>query len=204
MAELSVVDVEDFTSGRLSSDDPEVERMLDAALVTARRYCGWAVTPVIVNDAVTLDGPDSRILMLPTRKLVTLTSISENGTPVSLASVSATPGGPPGATSRPAAVRKDSGGRGGWWGGRYQSIDVVMTHGYLEAEAADWRYAVLSMVDEMAQMQMSGSSSPDIVSKKVDDVTYRWADRYSNAAEASLYSFMSTFDSYRLYPLEFM
>lgn len=201
MAELSVVDVEDFTSGRLSSDDPEVERMLDAALVTARRYCGWAVTPVIANDAVTLDGPGSRILMLPTRKLVTLTSISENGTPLSLASVSATPGGSPGVTSRPAAVRKQS---NAWWGSRYQSIDVVMTHGYLEAEAADWRYAVLSMVDEMGQMQMSGSSSPDIVSKKVDDVTYRWADRYSNAAEASLYSFMSAFDGYRLHPVEFM
>ena len=201
MAELSVVDVEDFTNGRLASDDPEVERMLDAALVTARRYCGWAVTPVIVDDEVTLDGPGSRILMLPTRKLVTLTSISENGTSLSLSSVSATPGGPPGATSRPAAVRKAS---GGWWGDRYQSISVVMTHGYLESEAADWRYAVLSMVDEMGQMQMSGSSSPDIVSKKVDDVTYRWADRYANAAETSLYSFMSTFNSYRLHPVEFM
>lgn len=196
MAELSVVDVEDFTSRRLSSDDPEVERMLDAALVTARQYCGWAVTPVITDDAVTLDGPGSRILTLPTRKLVELISISENGTPLSLDSVSVAPGGPPG-RSRPVVVRKES---GDWWGSRYQSIDVVMTHGYLEAEAADWRYAVLSMVDEMAQMQMSGTSSPGIVSKKVDDVTYRWAD----AAESSLYSFKSVFDSYRLHPLEFM
>ena len=200
MAELSVVDVEDFTSGRLVSDDPEVERMLNAALVTARRYCGWAVTPVIVDDAVTLDGPGSRILMLPTRKLVSLTSISENGTPLSLSSVSATPGGLPGSTSRPAAVRKAS---GGWWSSRYQSIDVVMTHGYLEAEAADWRYGVLSMVDDMGQMQVSGTSSPDIVSKKVDDVTYQW-DRYSSAAESSLFSYKSIFDSYRLQPLEFM
>ena len=196
MAELTVVDVEDFTSRRLSSDDPEVERMLDAALVTARQYCGWAVTPVITDDAVTLDGPGSRILTLPTRKLVELTSISENGTPLSLDSLSAAPGGPPG-RSRPVAVRKQS---GAWWGSRYQSIDVVMTHGYLEAEAADWRYAVLSMVDEMGQMHLSGSSSPGIVSKKVDDVTYRWAD----AAESSLHSFKSIFDSYRLHPLEFM
>lgn len=201
MAELSVVDVEDFTSARLGSDDPEVQRMLDAALVTARRYCGWAVTPVIVDDAVTLDGPGSRILMLPTRKLVALTSISENGTPLDLSSVSATPGGLPGSTSRPAAVRKAS---GGWWGNRYQSIDVVMTHGYLESEAADWRYAVLSMVDELGQMHLSGSSSPDLVSKKVDDVTYHWADRYANAAETALYSCKSTFDRYRLHPVEFM
>lgn len=139
--------------------------------------------------------------MLPTRKLVALTSISEKGAPLSLASVSAQPGGPPGITSRPAAVRKTS---GGWWGREYQSIDVVMTHGYTEVEAADWRYGVLSMVDEMGQMQMSGTSELDIVSKKVDDVTYRWADRYSNAAETALYSFTSTFDAYQLPPVEFL
>ncbi len=201
MAELSALDVENYTNGRLRSDDPEVARMLDAALVTARRYCGWAVTPVIVDNAVTLDGPGSRILMLPTRKLVRLTSISENGTPLSLASVSATPGGPPGITSRPAAVRKAS---RGWWGHTYQSIDVVMTHGYTEAEAADWRYAVLSMVDEMGQIQMSGTSELDIVSKKVDDVTYRWADRYANAAETALYSYTGVFGGYQLPPVEFL
>lgn len=200
MAELSVVDVEDFTSGRLSRTDPEVARMLEAALVTARQYCGWAVTPVITNDAVTLDGPGSRILMLPTRKLIELVSIAENGTSILPASVRSTPGGMPGALSRPAAVRKTS---GGWWGCTYQSIDVVMTHGYTETEAADWRYAVLSMVDEMAQIQMSGTSELDIVSKKVDDVTYRWADRYANAAETALYSSSSVFNNYRLPPVEF-
>lgn len=201
MAELSAADVEDFTSGRLDGSDLEVARMLEAALVTARRYCGWAVTPVITDDAITLDGPGSRILLLPTRKLVALTSVSENGSPLSLVSLSATPGGPPGVTSRPAAVRKSS---GGWWGRTYQSIDVVMTHGYTEAEAADWRYAVLSMVDEMGQIQMSGTSELDIVSKKVDDVTYRWADRYANAAESSLYSFTSIFDGYKLPAVEFL
>ncbi len=200
MPELSALDVEDFTNGRLRSDDPEVVRMLDAALVTARRYCGWVVTPVTA-DSIMLDGPGSRTLMLPTRKLVTLTSVSEKGTLLSLNSLSVTPGGPPGITSRPAAIRKSS---GGWWGRDYQSIGVAMTHGYTEEEAADWRYAVLSMVDEMGQMQMSGTSELDIVSKKVDDVTYRWADRYSNAAESALYSFMSAFDGYRLPPVEFM
>ena len=200
MAELSPDDVQDFTSGRLSSSDPEVARMLEAALVAARRYCGWVVTPVVTDDAITLDGPGSRILVLPTRKLVTLTSVSERGASLSLASLSATPGGPPGIT-RPAAIRKAS---GGWWGTVYQSIDIVMTHGYTEAEAADWRYAVLSMVDEMGQIQLSGTSELDIVSKKVDDVTYRWADRYANAAESALYSYSNIFSSYMLPPVEFM
>jgi hypothetical protein len=139
--------------------------------------------------------------MLPTRKLVTLTSISENGTPLSLTSVSVTPGGLPGVSSRPAAVRKEASGRSGWWGSRYQSIDVVMTHGYTEAEAADWRYAVLSMVDEMSQIQMPGEL--DLISKKVDDVTYRWADRYSSAVQTALYSSSSVFNSYRLAPVDF-
>jgi hypothetical protein len=200
MAELSSTDVEDWTSNRLSGSDPEVIRMLEAALVAARRYCGWHVTPVIAGDAITLDGPGSRILALPTRKLVTLTSVSENGVGLSLASLSVTPGGPPGIT-RPAAARKSS---GGWWGSTYQSIGVVMTHGYTEAEAADWRYAVLSMVDEMAQKQLAGTSELDIVSKKVDDVTYRWADRYSSAAEDALYSSTNVFNSYRLPPVEFL
>jgi hypothetical protein len=159
------------------------------------------VTPVIVDDAVTLDGPSSRILTLPTRKLIELVSISENGTPLLLDSVTATPGGMPGALTRPAAVRKESSGRSGWWGSRYQSIDVVMTHGYTEAEAADWRYAVLSMVDEMSQIQMPGEL--DLVSKKVDDVTYRWADRYSSAVQTALYSSGSVFNSYRLPPVDF-
>lgn len=205
MAELSPDDVEEFTSGRLSTSDPEVERMLEAALVTARRYCGWAVTPVVTDDAITLDGPGSRILVLPTRRLITLTSISENGVSLNLASLSVTPGGLPGATTRPAAVRKSSGGWwGNWRGGDYQSIDVVMTHGYTEAEAADWRYAVLSMVDEMGQIQLSGTSELDIVSKKVDDVTYRWSDRYANAAESALYSSVTTFNRYQLPPVDFL
>lgn len=226
MAELSVDDVQDFTNGRLSSFDPETARILEAALVTARQYCGWVVTPVIEDDPVTLDGPGSRILMLPTRKLVELVSIAENGTPLSLASVRSTPGGVPGALSRPAAVRKTS---GGWWGLNYQSIDIVMTHGYTEEEAADWRYAVLSMVDEMGQAQIGSSASSDgsgtavgggarqldLVSKTVDDVTYRWgvagaatsaaaAADYYTAASAALYSSVGVFNNYRLPPVEFL
>ena len=201
MAELSAADVEEFTGGRLSEDDPEVERMLQSALVTARRYCGWAVTPVIADEEVTLDGPCSRVLYLPTRKLVELTSVTEDGTFLELSVLRWTPGGPPGYQSRPVAVRKKT---GGWWKSYYQCIDVVMTHGYTEQEAADWRYAVLSMVDQMGQVQLSGNSELDIVSKKVDDVTYQWADRYATAAESALYSVSSIFDNYKLPTVEFL
>lgn len=201
MPELTAADVESFTKGQLPASDPETGKMLAAALVAARRHCGWHVNPIIVDDAITLDGPCSRILNLPTRKIVEMTSITEDGHVVPLESVRWSAGGPPGALSRPISVRKNS---SGWWKSFYQCIDVVMTHGYTDAEAADWRYAVLCMVDEMATLQASGRGELDLLSKKVDDVTYRWADPYANAAESALYSQVSVFASYALPPLEFL
>lgn len=175
--------------------------MLAAALVAARRLCGWHVNPIIEDDTVIIDGPGSRILNLPTRKIVELTSITEDDTVVALDSVRWSAGGPPGALSRPISVRKRS---NGWWTDQYQCIEVVMTHGYTDVEAADWRYAVLSMIDEMATLQTSGRGEPDLLSKKVDDVTYRWADPYASAAESAAYSQASVFGNYKLPVLEFM
>lgn len=201
MPELTVADVESFTAGRLPASDSETAKMLAAALGAARRHCGWHVNPILVDDAITLDGPCSRILNLPTRKLVELTSITEDGHVVPLESVRWSAGGLPGALSRPISVRKNS---SGWWKSFYQCIDVVMTHGYTDAEAADWRYAVLSMVSQMGMMQMAGHDEADLLSKKVDDVTYRWADPYAAAAESALYSQGSVFANYTLPSLEFM
>lgn len=201
MPELDVLDVDSFTGGRLSAGDPEVARLLAAALRAARRYCGWYVNPVVTGDAVTLDGPGSRILNLPTRKLIELISIDENTVPVDLTTVRPSAGGPPGILERPVSVRKNS---GGWWPACYQAIDVVMTHGYDDDEAADWRYAVLAMVDQMGQALISGRGELDMVSKKVDDVTYRWGDPYAAAAEGALYSAKNIFEAYCLPHVEFL
>lgn len=201
MAELDVTDVDSFTGGRLSASDPEVERLLHAALRAARRYCGWYVNPVVTGDAVTLDGPGSRILNLPTRKVIDLTSLTENDTAVDLNSIRWSAGGPPGILERPVSVRKNS---HGWWTSCYQSIAVVMTHGYDDDEAADWRYAVLSMIDQMGQVLVSGRGELDLVSKKVDDVTYRWGDPYASAAESALHSVNNIFEGYCLPHLEFL
>lgn len=201
MPELDTTDVESFTHQRMAADDPEVERMLAAAVQAARRYCGWIVNPVVTGDAVTLDGPGSRILNLPTRKLVELTGLTENDTVVDLSAVRWSAGGPPGILERPVSVRKKS---NGWWTSYYQGIDVVMTHGYDDDEAADWRYAVLSMVDQIGQTLVSGHGEADLVSKKVDDVTYRWADPYATAAESALYSVNNIFQGYCLPHVEFL
>jgi hypothetical protein len=204
MAELTADDVETFTGGRLLASDQTTIDMLNAALVTARRYVGWHVSPVVSNQTVVLDGPDSRILMLPTRKLNTLTSITENGTSLTLSTLSWSAGGPPGWLESPVRVRKNS---GGWWTGKYRGISVVMSHGYTEAEAADWRRAVLLMVDRMSLVTVSGTGGMDesmLIRKTVDDVTYGWASPFAQAAEDAMYSFESIFCDYSLPRVEFV
>jgi hypothetical protein len=92
----------------------------------------------------------------------------------------------------------------GWWSDQYQSIQVVASSGYTEAEAADWRQAVLSMVDQMAALGSTGRADSDLVSKKVDDVTYTYGSPYAAMAQESILGMSSIFDDYRLPRLEFM
>lgn len=201
MAELTAADVQSFTNGRVLAADPNTPIMLNAALTVARRDAGWSVSPVVANDSVVLDGPDSRILPLPTRKLVTLHSVTEDGTALNLANLTWSAGGPPGMSERPVSVRK-KGQR--WWSAEYQAVTVVMTHGYTEAEAADWRYAILSMVDQMSSYSVTGRSDADLLTKRVDDVAYTWANPYLGMAETVCFSMNHIFANYRLPRLEFL
>lgn len=197
MGELTPADVELFTGGVLLDGDDEVQRMLDAALAAARRECGWHVTPVRLADTVVIDGPNSRQLELPTRKLIALTSITEAGTLVAPDRLRVSAAGP---RDRPVIVRKRS---GGFWSAEYSDIEVVMDHGFTEAEAADWRRAVLNMVNEMGSMAAAGRAEADLVSKKVDDVTYTWG-QYGSMAQDSLTSVSSILCDYTLPSLEFL
>lgn len=195
MPELTVDDVIQYTNGRLE-DNEETERMLAVALATARRYAGWHVSPVILGDEVTLDGPDSRILWLPTKKLVELNSVEEDGFTVSLTDLrwSAT------IPESQVRMRKRS---TGFWSGDYQAIVVDMDHGYTEDEAADWRQAILTMVDQMASVQL-GVSEIGLRRKRVDDVEYEWDSAMSMAAKEALTSVEYLLNCYRLAPVEFL
>jgi hypothetical protein len=198
MPELTTDDVVAFTSGRLE-DGAEVQRMLDVALSAARRYAGWHVSPVRVDDEVIIDGPASRALLLPTKKLVELTEVVEDGSILALTGLRWTV-----AADYVVRVRKRS---NAFWTGEYASISVTMTHGYTEAEAADWRHAVLSMVDQISLVPVGGQvarSSSDLVRKQVDDVEYQWAPLVSGAMEQALYSVSSVLDAYCLPPVEWL
>lgn len=192
MPEISVADVVKFTKGRLTDDgaDGETQRLLNAALATARRHVGWHVSPVKVGDVVSMDGLGGAELQLPTRKIVNVTAVTDDGKDVLHDVV--VPAGMPWKLVR----------KGGCWSHDLAAIKVTMDHGYTEGEAADWRQAILTMVDQMSLLPVSaaaGRSDADLNRKRVDDVEYQWSDGTSIAlAEKVIFSVESILAGYRL------
>jgi hypothetical protein len=80
---------------------------------------------------------------------------------------------------------------------------VTMDHGYTEAEAADWRYAVLSMVNQMA-MVTTGVSEDMLIRKTVDDVTLGYASPFSAVAEEAVGSVSHILSDFALPVVEYM
>lgn len=204
MAEIAGTDLAAYTDDRLDGENDEVKRMLAAALVVARRQVGWHVSPVTPAPVtVNIDGPNSRILWLPTMKVVTLTSVEEDGVDLDLDTI-ATSVGDGQLLRRRTALRKRT---GGWWSGEYGAIEIVMTHGFTELEAADWRQAIMSMVDQMSLLpvkEATGVSSFGQSSLKVDDVTLGYANPYTAMAEEVIFSVAHILCGYELAPVEFM
>lgn len=175
MPELTTTDVAQYTDGRLDPEDPETERMLNAALAAARRYCGWHVCPTLTDDTITIDGPGSPLLVLPTLNLQKLTSIAEQGIDVDLTYVQISSRGLARKLAGFPAQPLDS----DWWRwaevihpsapymridielywtGGYSSLEIVMTHGF--EDAPDWQAAVLSYLSRSSQ---DSSGSREIV-----------------------------------------
>ena len=142
--ELIPVDLETFTRGQLNRSEPRTEDVLNRALAAARRYCGWHVTPVRTAETVTLDGPGSRLLILPTLRLTAVTEVTENGVPVDVTSV---------AWSTRGLLQKKN---GGYWTNQFGGIEVNFDHGFDPVDAADWQGAVMSLAERTAR-DFSGS-----------------------------------------------
>ena len=203
MADLRGEDVTNFTNGRLDGDDDEVKRMLAAALQVARNHCGWHVSPVKVADTMTVDGPDSSMLFLPTMKIVELTSVTEDGTDLDVDDIAISAGSGP-LWRRRLSLRKRS---GGWWTDQYSGIEIVMSHGFTEIEAADWRQGVLSMVDQMSQLPVQaaiGGSTFGQTALRVDDVQINYGNPYAAMAEEILFSVNTLLCGFQLPPLEYL
>lgn len=182
-AELTAEDVAAFTGGRLAADNPQTQDMLDAALAVARKYCGWHVSPVRLDDEFTLDGKGGTQLFPPTRRILDLVEATSDGVDVTANCVV------------PAQAQWKIVLSTGVWSTAYNGITVQMDHGYHAAEASDWRYAILTMVDQMSST--SGRPDSALVQKQVDTVVYQWAA----AAEEALWSVKSVLERYEILPV---
>lgn len=111
---MAVEPIVTLTNGALP-DSPQF--WLDAAHAAVRRFCGWHVAPVITEE-LTLDGNGSRSILLPSNRVTAITSVVEDGTPVTDFD-----------WSESGALEKV----GGSWSRRKRSLVVTLTHGFDEA-----------------------------------------------------------------------
>ena len=178
MAELAPTDVETYTNGQLAASNPETQRMLNAALTAARRDVYWHVSPISYAATVTINGPGTPYLRLPTKQVIALHSITSDGNPVDpVADVT---------------LDSESGTllilNTGCWANAYNGGVITMDHGFPEdastaaaitgytgSIADDWRQAILSLVTNIAQIALVGRSDYELDSKQIDDVVYRWS-----------------------------
>ncbi len=160
MAELAPADLPAAVRARFA-DDTAAQAAIDAVLVAARRYCGWHVSPVRTGESIELDGPGGRVLSLPTLSLNSVTSVTELGVAVDVTKLDR--------SRRKGTLTKQMFDR---WTCRDGAIIAVITHGYTEAEAADWRRAIIATVDARSQPSLRDDSGLKV--KKVDDIQYEW------------------------------
>ena len=95
------------------------QRDLIAAEAAVRRYCGWHVAPVIVEDLI-LDGSGTSTLFLRTLRLDYVESVSVSGVPLDLADLEWSENG---------YLRKS-----GVWPDRLRSVQVRVAHGFDSAD----------------------------------------------------------------------
>lgn len=133
-------DLEEFATGGLT------QKVLDAAVQAARRYCGWHVAPDYVQS-LTLDGPGGHVLQLPSLHVTEVMSVHELGVPVDDFEWSAD-----------GMIQRRS-----CWSDRFRSIVVVFQHGFDGAE--DFASAVLSSA-------MTAGMSPGGVAEKVGPFSF--------------------------------
>lgn len=161
MAELAPDDLPAAVRARFE-DDAAAQAAIDSALAAARRYCGWHVSPVRTNEVLAeIDGPGGRVLSLPTLNLISVASITELGAALDVTKLDR--------SRRKGTLTKHF----GWWTCRDGAITATITHGLTEAEAADWRAAIVAVVDERSDPNALREDG-DMKVKKVDDVQYEW------------------------------
>ncbi|PZE89945.1 hypothetical protein [Curtobacterium sp. MCBD17_008] len=74
----SVQQMDERTDGVIPTDRPFLGYALDVATRMIRDHCGWFVGPV-TTETLYLDGPGSRLLVLPTLRVVEVLAVRQDG-----------------------------------------------------------------------------------------------------------------------------
>jgi hypothetical protein len=128
-------DVAAYSQGVLAASDPRTGLLLSGALAAARAYCGWHVIPELVGEELTLDGPGSSLLVLPTLRLTDITALTENGVAIDVETLEWSIRG---LVCKPYRQR---------WTNEFRGIVATVNHGF--TTAPDFNTAVLAAVDRI-------------------------------------------------------
>lgn len=116
--------LEAWTKGKVKAADLRVPDALAAVSRSIRNRAGWHIAPLVEGHVLELDGPGGLVLSLPSMRIKTLTSVTDDGAaldPATELRVSKSAG----------LVKKRSGAP---WSAEYGAIAVTMDHGHEEAE----------------------------------------------------------------------
>jgi hypothetical protein len=128
------------------------------------------------------------VLSLPTLNLIEVTAVTECGVVLDVTKLDV--------SRRKGTLVKFPCGH---WSHRDGAITVTMTHGFTETEAADWRRAVLRLVDIMSLEPVTVGAereSPEMRRKRIDDVDYEWYDKLITTND----QLAAMFSQYRILP----
>ena len=76
-APAPLIDLEEYAE--YVTGDALKETRLDGVIAAIRGYCGWHIAPAY-DATFVVDGPGGRVLSLPTLRLNSVVSVTENGT----------------------------------------------------------------------------------------------------------------------------
>lgn len=132
----------------VGDNPPGLQQLLASASAMVRRYCGWHIAPVI-TESVLMDGSGSRLLMLPTLRLVGVTSVVDGG----LANIVIDPAVPGFWTQNGWLYREDG------WSQQLRGVAVTYQHGFDQVLMDDLVALVCTMAARAASTPTGAVSS---------------------------------------------
>lgn len=140
---LTGADLALYTGGQVQAG-PQADKLLAVALSAIRTYCGWHVLGER-TETLTLDGSGTQELQLPSVRVTDISAVVEDDETLPASAYRWSGAG---------LVRK----RVGVWSDEYRSIEVTLTHGYADGDAADVEGVVLALAAREASNPLALTS----------------------------------------------